>query len=83
MKNKVSYVELLKEAISEYDTKSFDYKGPLIAPIISYDGEGELKTQKDATSVLERYYFKGSHIYMSPKKNENLTFILVIFLARC
>ena len=58
MKNKVSYVELLKEAISEYDTKSFDYKGPLLDPIISFDGEGELKTQKDATSVLERYYFK-------------------------
>lgn len=58
MKKKISYVELLKEAISEYDTKSFDVKGPMLDPIISYDGGGELETHKDASSVLERYYFK-------------------------
>jgi hypothetical protein len=27
-------------------------------PIISYDGGGELQTHKDASSILERYYFK-------------------------
>jgi len=58
MKKKISYIELLKEAISEYDTKSFDVKGPMLDPIISYDGGGELQTHKDASSILERYYFK-------------------------
>jgi hypothetical protein len=58
MKKKISYVELLKEAISEYDTKAFNVKGPMLDPIISYDGGGELQTHKDASSVLERYYFK-------------------------
>lgn len=58
MKKKISYVELLKEAIQEYDTKSFDVKGPMLDPIISYNGGGELETHKDASSVLERFYFK-------------------------
>jgi len=54
---KVSYIQLLKEAISEYDAKSMDYKGPLTDPIITFDGDGELETHKDASSILERYYF--------------------------
>lgn len=57
MKKKVSYVNLLKEAISEYDVKSFDYKGPMTEPIIGYTGDGEMETNKDAASILERYYF--------------------------
>jgi len=57
MKKKVSYVDLLKEAISEYDVKTFDYKGPMTEPIIGYTGDGEMETHKDAASILERYYF--------------------------
>ncbi len=55
---KVSYVKLLKEALQEWDTtKTIDSKGPMIDPILSYDGGGELPTHKDAASILERYYF--------------------------
>jgi hypothetical protein len=54
---KVSYIQLLKEAISEYDAKVMDYKGPLTEPIVTFKGEGELETHKDASSILERYYF--------------------------
>lgn len=50
---------LLKEAISEFDTsKSVDVKGPMLDPILSYSGGGELPTHKDAASILERYYFQ-------------------------
>ncbi|MCK5614847.1 hypothetical protein KAR91_73980, partial [Candidatus Pacearchaeota archaeon] len=56
---KVSYMNLLKEAISEFDTsKSVDIKGPMLDPILSYNGGGELPTHKDAASILERYYFQ-------------------------
>jgi len=58
MKKKVSYIQLLKEAISEYDTKSLDYKSPMIEPILGFDGNGEMETNRDASSILERYYFK-------------------------
>lgn len=55
---KVSYMSLLKEAISEFDTsKNVDVKGPFLDPILGYDGGGELPTHKDAASILERYYF--------------------------
>jgi hypothetical protein len=55
---KVSYVSLLKEAIQEFDTsKNVDVKGPMLDPILSYDGNGELPTSKDAGSILERYYY--------------------------
>jgi hypothetical protein len=58
-KKRVSYQKLLKEAISEYDTsKTVDVKGPMLDPILSYAGGGELPTHKDAASILERYYFK-------------------------
>ena len=57
MKKKVSYVDLLKEAISEFDVKSFDYKGPMTEPILGYTGDGEMETNKDAASILERYYY--------------------------
>lgn len=57
-KKVVSYQQLLKEAISEFDTsKNVDVKGPMLDPILSYEGDGELPTYKDAASVLERYYF--------------------------
>ena len=57
-KKRVSYQKLLKEAIAEYDTtKTVDVKGPMLDPILSYAGGGELPTHKDAASILERYYF--------------------------
>ena len=58
MSKKKSYINLLKESISEFDTsKQVDIKGPMLDPILGYDGGGELPTHKDAASVLERYYF--------------------------
>lgn len=55
---KVSYKNLLKEAISEFDTsKTVEVKGPMLDPILSWDGDGELPIYKDAASILERYYF--------------------------
>lgn len=57
-KKVISYQQLLKEAISEFDTsKNLDVKGPMLDPILSYEGDGELPTYKDAASILERYYF--------------------------
>jgi hypothetical protein len=57
-KKVISYQQLLKEAISEFDTSNnVDVKGPMLDPILSYEGDGELPTYKDAASVLERYYF--------------------------
>jgi hypothetical protein len=58
MSKKVSYMNLLKEAISEFDTSdNLEVKGPMLDPIISWDGGGEIPTYKDAASILERYYF--------------------------
>lgn len=55
---KVSYKNLLKEALSEFDTsKTVEVKGPMLDPILSWDGDGELPIYKDAASILERYYF--------------------------
>lgn len=57
----VPYVKLLQEAIQEYDSKALDLKGPLLEPIISYrseEGKEELKTNSDASDILERYYFR-------------------------
>ncbi len=55
---KVSYKNLLKQAISEYDTsKTVQVKGPMLDPILSWDGDGEIPIYKDAASILERYYF--------------------------
>jgi len=51
-------MNLLKEAISEFDTSdNLEVKGPMLDPIISWDGGGEIPTYKDAASILERYYF--------------------------
>jgi len=53
-------MELLKESVADrgHDTtKSVDMKGPFLDPILGYDGGGELPTYKDASSILERYYF--------------------------
>jgi len=57
-RKKVSYSNLLKEAIAEFDTsKTVDVKGPMLDPILKWDGQGELPIYKDAASILERYYF--------------------------
>lgn len=51
-------MSLLKEAIAEFDTSdTVDVKGPMLDPILSWDGDGELPVYKDAASILERYYF--------------------------
>ena len=56
---KVSYLKVLKETLAEFDTsQTVDVKGPMVDPILSYNGDGELPTNKDAASILERYYFK-------------------------
>jgi hypothetical protein len=56
--SKKSYMNLLKEAISEFDTSdNLEVKGPMLDPILSWDGDGEIPTQKDAAGILERYYF--------------------------
>ena len=55
------YASLLKEAISEFDTsKSVDVKGPMLDPILGYDGGGALQTKKDMNipGILERFYFE-------------------------
>jgi len=58
MSKKKSYMSLLKEAIAEFDTSdTVDVKGPMLDPIISWDGGGELPIYKDAAGILERYYF--------------------------
>lgn len=55
---RVSYMALLKEAISEFDTSdNVDVKGPMLDPILGYDGGGELPTHKNVSDILERYYF--------------------------
>jgi len=55
---KKTYVQLLKEAIAEFDTSdNVEVKGPMLDPILSWRGDGELPTNKDAASILERYYF--------------------------
>lgn len=55
---KKSYMSLLKEAIAEFDTSdNLEVKGPMLDPILSWDGDGELPVYKDAASILERYYF--------------------------
>lgn len=61
-KKKMSYIDVLKEAVNNYgyghDTSdTVDTKGPFLDNILSYDGEGEITTYKDASSILERYYF--------------------------
>jgi len=57
-KKRLSYPNILKQAISEFDTsKTVDVKGPMLDPILSWDGNGELPIYKDAASILERYYF--------------------------
>jgi hypothetical protein len=68
MAKQETYLQLLKESIatSEFDTKTREYdvtkvvdtKGPMTGPILSYNGDGELVTNQDAASILERYYFK-------------------------
>jgi hypothetical protein len=56
--SKKSYMSLLKEAIAEFDTSDhLDVKGPMLDPILSWEGDGELPIYKDAASILERYYF--------------------------
>lgn len=66
-KNK-TYFQMLKEAVSgsvstgqSLNENRYDgdyYKGPMIDPILSYDGSGGIETKKDAASILERFYFE-------------------------
>jgi len=59
---KKSYMSLLKEAIAEFDTSdNLEVKGPMLDPILSWDGQGELPIYKDAASILERYYFNENN----------------------
>jgi len=61
-KKRVSYQNLLKTAIAEFDTsKTVDVKGPMLDPILKWDGQGEVPIYKDAASILERYYFNESY----------------------
>jgi len=56
--SKKAYMNLLKEAISEFDTsKTSEVKGPFLDSILKWRGDGELPTNKDAGSILERYYY--------------------------
>jgi len=51
-------MSLLKEAITEFDSNdNLEVKGPMLDPILSWDGDGELPIYKDAAGILERYYF--------------------------
>ena len=62
MSTKKSYMSLLKEAIAEFDTSdNLEVKGPMLDPILSWDGGGELPIYKDAASILERYYFNENN----------------------
>jgi hypothetical protein len=61
MSRKKQYIDLLKEAINGSTdgdtTDTVDLKGPFVDGIVSYKGGGELPTHKDASGILERYYF--------------------------
>jgi len=61
MAKKRQYIDLLKEAINGTNdgdtTDTVDLKGPFVDGIVSYKGGGELPTHKDASGILERYYF--------------------------
>ena len=76
MRKKVSYQQLLKEAIAEFDTsKTVDVKGPMLEPILAWKGDGELATHRDAASILERYYFneqKDDDIEIEGQEQENV-----------
>ena len=55
MSTKRTYMSLLKEAIAEFDTSdNLEVKGPMLDPILSWDGGGEIPVFKDAASILER-----------------------------
>ena len=57
---KSTYISVLKESLQEADTtKTSDILGPMVEPILGYDGNGELKTHKSAADILKKYYFEG------------------------
>jgi len=57
---KSNYITVLKECLQEADTtKTSDILGPMVEPILGYDGNGELKTHKSAADILKKYYFEG------------------------
>ena len=75
---KKEYKQLLKEAIAEFDTsKTVEVKGPMLDPILKYEGGGELPTNKDASgiydaaSILERYYFNENRDEMVEEMEYN------------
>jgi len=60
---KVSYITLLKEAmknVHEFDSSQLDVVMPQVKQVLDYDGKAEMKTSEktDASSILERYYFR-------------------------
>lgn len=60
---KVSYITLLKEAmktVQEFDSSQLDITLPQVKQVLDYDGSKEIKTSEktDASSILERYYFR-------------------------
>lgn len=73
MKKKIAYTNLLKEALFEntFQKGAMDVKGPMLDPILGYDGGGELPTHKDAASILERYYFNENDNRVSVKEHED------------
>jgi len=56
----MKYIDVLKESIQEADvTKTADVLGPMVEPILGYDGDGDLKTHKNASEILKKYYFEN------------------------
>jgi len=56
---KVSYINVLKESLQEADTtKTSDILGPMVEPILGYNGNGELKTHKNVADILNKYYYE-------------------------
>jgi len=54
------YIDVLKESLSEADvTKTSDILGPMVEPILGYDGDGDLVTHKNASDILKKYYFEN------------------------
>jgi len=56
----MKYIDVLKESLQEADvTKTSDILGPMVEPILGYDGDGDLVTHKNASDILKKYYFEN------------------------
>jgi len=59
---KVSYINVLKESLQEADTtKTSDILGPMVEPILGYNGKGELRTHKNVSDILNKYYYEADN----------------------